>query len=102
MNHLMVSAVMAIANTEQILQTQKIVVRSLKMGLLKSVKSFQSSFNELWESMDNLYKTIILLPNSDDRDRPLKDFGRLEQSREWYWNSMEELIEVIDEHVRIE
>lgn len=71
------------------------------MGLLKDVKNFQSSFNGLWKSMDELYKTIVLLPDSDNRDRLLEGFGRLEQSREWYWDSMEKLIEEIDEHVRI-
>lgn len=52
--------------------------------------------------MDELYKTIILLPNSADRDKLIKEYGKLEQDREWYCDSIEKLIEEIDRHIRIE
>lgn len=92
---------MGIANIGRILWTQKIVVRSGKMGLLKVVKKYESSFRDFWDSMDELYKTIILLPNSEDRDNLLKKYGKVEQCREQHWDSVENLIEIIDEQVRI-
>lgn len=72
------------------------------MGLLKTVKRYESSFRHFWGSMDDLYKAILFLPNSADRDRLLKEYGKVEQCREQHWESMEELIEKIDEHVRVE
>lgn len=66
------------------------------MGLIKTVKGYEVSFDDFWGPMDDLYKAILMLPNSDDRDKMIAQYGRVTACREQLWESKDRLIDAIE------
>lgn len=92
---------MALAPTALTSLIQMIVVRSGKMGMLKVVNDLEETMNEIEESLAELYKQLLHLDDRDLSDKLLVTFGKIEHARELHYESVGELIELIDERVRL-
>lgn len=71
------------------------------MAIIRTIEEYESSFDDFWKSIDELYKAILMLENSSDRNKLLIEYDKLTQCRERLWESKEELIERIDDCVRL-
>lgn len=71
------------------------------MGVLCRVKEYEQSFNEFLLSVDELYKAILKVADKEDREMLLVEYGKLDKCREDLCDSKENLIEALDDCIRI-
>lgn len=71
------------------------------MGLIKAINAIQGTMLLIEDALAEFYKQLILLDDEALRNELLVKFGKIDQAREWHYESVEELIELIDERLRM-
>lgn len=71
------------------------------MGIVWAIKDYWETADDIQEQINKLGEVIISLSSSPNRDELLKQYGVLEASYKRLAESIENMLDAIDEKVRL-